>query len=184
MSSIGIVVGHGAEANDPTDTFTRVIFTPMNVAGVGELPSEGRIVIWNCRGFGRPSLQANLARICEDFKPFLVILTESRITKPNFRRIYNELNVDMEWEVDDSFSISGGVIVLWDKTKADADLMYSPQGADLRLLGDIRVMILTQTIVKCMIFYVSHQFSDLMVFCWMKQAPVQSDESDEDNDSN
>ncbi|XP_021758625.1 uncharacterized protein LOC110723585 [Chenopodium quinoa] len=122
------------------DRYAQVQLMPEVTEGEVNFELGSTFVVWNARGVTRPYFENNFARLLSIHNPVVVIVTEVRVTEKNFNNLMTELGDPLEWSMDESVSLMGGSIVMWDEKRSfDKEIMLSTTPTcPLRVMASIK----------------------------------------------
>ncbi|KNA03556.1 hypothetical protein SOVF_208000, partial [Spinacia oleracea] len=75
-------------------------------------PFNMSVLYWNARGIARSSFSRNISLLIQQHQPYMIVISELRVSRANTEVIVCKLPYD-EWMMVDPIGLSGGIVVLW-----------------------------------------------------------------------
>ena len=72
------------------------------------------ILLWNARGVARPGFRRNINQLIRDHDPMIVIITETKVARPNIEGIAESLPFN-SYETVEPVGYTGGILILWNE---------------------------------------------------------------------
>ncbi|XP_021776438.1 uncharacterized protein LOC110740264 [Chenopodium quinoa] len=120
LSEIVITTCVGRIKIDPFLRFMDVALDCSFKKGSPSFDLGSSIVVWNAHGVTRPSFKGNLIDVVAVHNPIIYIKTELRVGRKNFEEVVKVLGNEVDWSLDESIGICGGVAVIWNERKVSS----------------------------------------------------------------
>ncbi|KAA8520194.1 hypothetical protein F0562_014450 [Nyssa sinensis] len=87
---------------------------------------KNKVLIWNCRGAGDPKVEHMIKALCQEHKPAIVLLLETRTTGFEADRVIRGTGFSSSYRVD-PVGFSGGTWLLWSEEHVQIDVRSTAQ---------------------------------------------------------